>query len=381
MPLTARQSAGSYAPANEPEDFHSTLAGKRILITGAGGWIGSALARTLSALPPEQRLASMVLLDASEGNLYAIDAALRAHAPATPHTSILGSVTDAALLAELFSAHQPQIVFHAAAYKHVPLLEANPLAALSVNALGTQTLVTAAHRANTETFVLLSTDKAANPCGILGASKRIAEIAVLNASGAARLQCKALRLVNVLGSPGSVLPLWQEQIARGGPLTVTDARAERYFVSLEEAVALLFTTVNAALPAGLYLPHIGAPVRILDLARQCLAEHASTAEIVFTGLRAGEKLTESLLAAQEQYATENAPGTAHPSLRRVQTPLPPRDFFLATMHALQAALARRDASAALDCMRQLVPGYPQAAHYSARKGAKVAPSALTGVRA
>ena len=359
MPQATRESVLHHTPVQGPAQWSASPTDKRILITGAGGWIGSALARALGSGPHGVRPASLVLLDASEGNLYAIDAALGA----TPHTAILGSVTDARLLNEIFTAHRPQIVFHAAACKHVPLLESNPFAALAVNALGTHLLAEAAEQSGVETFVLLSTDKAADPCGIMGASKRIAELAVLARVSHTAMQAKIARLVNVLGSPGSVLPLFAQQIASGGPVTVTHAQAERYFITLEETVALLLSIADPAVPRGLYVPRVADPVNILDLARQCLARHASAAEIVFTGLRPGEKLTESLLAAHEHYDNEaeaHATNTASASTRRVQTPIPALGHIATILSKLQEAVANRDLPAALACVRLLVPEYKPA---------------------
>jgi len=359
MSQTGRESVFHRTSLRKPAPGNAFPANLRILITGAGGWIGSALARAVCSSPQSAQPASLVLLDASEGNLYAIDAALGA----TPHTAILGSVTDSILLNEIFTVHRPQIVFHAAACKHVPLLESNPFAALAVNALGTHRLVEAAEQSGVETFVLLSTDKAADPCGIMGASKRIAELAVLAHAPHAAMQTKIARLVNVLGSPGSVLPLFTQQIASGGPVTVTHAQAERYFLSLEAVVALLLSIADPLVPRGLYVPRVAAPINILDLARQCLAQSASTAEIVFTGLRAGEKVSESLLAAHEHYANEAdalATDTASTLLRRVQTPIPPRSDFARILSTLQEAVAHRDFSSALACIQQLVPEYTAA---------------------
>ncbi len=356
MSQTGRESVFHRTSLRKPAPGNAFPANLRILITGAGGWIGSALARAVCSAPQSAQPASLVLLDASEGNLYAIDAALGA----TPHTAILGSVTDSILLNEILTVHRPQIVFHAAACKHVPLLESNPFAALAVNALGTHLLAEAAARSGVETFVLLSTDKAADPCGIMGASKRIAELAVLAHAPHAAMQTKIARLVNVLGSPGSVLPVFAQQIASGGPVTVTHPQAERYFLSLEEAVSLLLSIADPLVPCGLYVPRVAAPVNILDLARQCLAQQKSAAEIVFSGLRPGEKLTESLLATQERYANETdalATDTASALLRRVQTPTPPRSDLARILSSLQEAVARRDLPAALACVRLLVPEY------------------------
>ena len=210
----------------------ASLEGKRILVTGAGGSIGSALARSLVAFAPRQ----LVLLEAAEHSLYEIDAALPHELDFVP---VLGSVTQPALLKELFARHQPQIVYHAAAYKHVPLMEQNPFAAIENNALGTSVLVEAARAGGVEQFILLSTDKAVDPVSIMGASKRIGELIVLAAGG------KAVRLGNVLGSEGSIVPLFLKQIASGLPLTVTHASMRRYFLTISDAVTLLLHAASS----------------------------------------------------------------------------------------------------------------------------------------
>ena len=342
-----------------PEKGTQAFARKRILITGAGGWIGSALAQAFCAAPMEALPQHLVLLDSAESHLYAIDSTLQTAQPNVARTAILGSVADTALLGELFTAHAPQIVFHTAACKHVPLLESNPLAALGNNALGTRTALEAAQcYATTEQFLLLSTDKAAHPCGIMGASKRIAELIVL-ANTHPTLQTKVARLVNVYGAPGSVVPLFLHQIAHGGPLTVTHPEAERYFMDLPQAVALLLAIANPGVDSGLYLPHIATPTKILDLARRLLAEMnaPATVKIQYAGLRPGEKLTESLLAPQEAFDPNSA---ATDLFLRVQSPRPSIEKLSADLNALAEAVAQRNLPAALACVRRMVPEFAPA---------------------
>ena len=201
----------------------ASLQGKRILITGAGGWIGSALTRGIAEFAPKQ----LVLLEAAERNLYEIDATLRQLPCPIEHASVLGSVSHPALLAEIFRRYRPQVVYHAAAFKHVPLMEQNPFAAVENNSIGTHLLVQAAI-ANTETeqLILLSTDKAVDPVSIMGASKRIAELVMLAPTAAARM--KAVRLGNVLGSEGSIVPLFLKQMLSGQPVTVTHPEVRRF---------------------------------------------------------------------------------------------------------------------------------------------------------
>ncbi len=340
--------------AGLPASEIRSIANKRILITGAGGWIGSALTQALLCASP----AHLVLLDISERNLYEVDAILR-ESPNNPgHTSILGSVNDAALLRDLFSRYLPQVIFHAAACKHVPLMESNPLAALYTNALGTYTLLEAAQGSAAETFVLVSTDKAADPHSIMGASKRIAELAVLSGTHPG-MQKKIARLVNVYGSPGSVVPRFQQQIATGNPVTVTHPEAERYFMELQQAVAMLLALAATDVPSGLYAPTVKEPVKILDLARRMIAKNAAApaSEILFTGLRPGEKLTETLLSTQESWADPEALAAINAPWRRVHRPYPSSNALTATLRALAIAIEDRNLENALECVHHLVPEY------------------------
>ncbi|MBF9035144.1 polysaccharide biosynthesis protein [Rhodobacterales bacterium HKCCE2091] len=278
-----------------------------VLVTGAGGSIGSELARQCLALRPRR----LVLLDLSEYALYAIDRALRGMpgAGAVDIVPVLGSVGDEAMVARLLARHDIGVVLHAAAYKHVPLVEANPAAGLSNNVIGTEVLVRAAAAASVGRFVLLSSDKAVRPAGLMGASKWIAEQVVQDVGSRAggMLAC-VVRFGNVLGSSGSVLPLFREQAARGGPVTVTDPRAERYFMSVSEAVHLVLQAGAMSAGGEVFLFDMGAPRRIVDLAREVVAETGGRAAIVFTGLRPGEKLREELTWSRLRHPT------AHPRI-------------------------------------------------------------------
>ena len=313
-----------------------------MLVTGAGGFIGAELARLFAASGAE----TMVLLDLCEQHLFAIASEMEEHGPRDRCVPVVGSVCDAALLESIFAEHRPEIVVHAAALKHVPLMEANPLAAVATNALGTWALAQEAERHGARQMVLVSTDKAASPRSIMGAAKRIAELAMLAPSRTLR---SAVRLVNVIGSPGSVGPIFAEQIARGGPVTVTHPAARRYFLTLEETVRLLAEAIDAPL-AGLLVPDPGEPLRIGELARRMVAASGRDVPIELTGLRAGEKIDELLLAPEEELGPPVA-GT----LRRLVSPASP--YLDSRIEALAAAVAQRDGDATLRLVRELVPGY------------------------
>lgn len=339
------------AVAVDPLALAAPFDGKRILVTGAGGWIGSALSKRLARFHPDH----LVLLDSAEHGLYEVHNELASLADAVPHTTVPADVCDTALLHELFSIHRPHIVFHAAAYKHVPLMEHHPLAALRTNALGTHTLAQVSQQWNVEQLVMLSTDKAVTPSSIMGTSKRVAELALLALDNSST-HMKALRLGNVLGSRGSVVPLFKKQIAQGGPVTVTDPNVCRYFLTLQESVELLLSLAGQQYRSGLYIPEIGEPVRILDLAH-FLIEHLAVPgsrgiPVVFTGLRPGDKLTEELLSNREAIDRTDAQ-----SLRRVRSLQPAAADLLSALEQLQHCISQRDTDGALQVVRQLVPEY------------------------
>ena len=247
--------------------MHGGVAGRSVLLTGAGGSLGSALAKAIIQLEPQQ----LILIDHSERNLHEIDSELTAALPGVPRISVLGDICHAALLSEIFDRYHPEIVYHAAAFKHVPLMESNPLAAVRNNALGTNNLARISRIAGVRTFVMVSTDKAVNPISVMGASKRVAELALLRWSGSSNYM-RALRLGNILASVGSVVPTFLRQISRGGPVTVTHPEVCRYFHTMDEAVELVLLTSRVETGGGIFTPQLGEPVRILDLARQLVSD-------------------------------------------------------------------------------------------------------------
>lgn len=273
--------------------------------------------KTIASAGPSR----IILLDACEQNLFEISRSV-------PGEAILGSVTDVALLDDLLDRFQPDIVYHAAAFKHVPLLEQNPFAAIHNNALGTYALAQALLRHGPARLVLVSTDKAVNPRSFLGVSKRIAELAVVSLA-TEHHPMNALRLGNVIGSTGSVIPIFRQQIAAGQAVTVTHPEATRYFISLEKAVAAILACGAAECFGRILLPDLGAPVRIEDLARSLMGD--TQLSIEYIGLRPGDKLHEDLL-----FANEIEEGTSGP-LTIVRTPSLDPAALDAAMEPLRAA--------------------------------------------
>src|SRR5277367_713925 len=333
--------------------MHGGVAGRSILLTGAGGSLGSALAKAIIQLEPRQ----LILLDHSERNLHEIDSELRTFRPGVPFTSILGDICDGGLLSEIFDRYCPEIVYHAAAFKHVPLMESNPLAAVRNNALGTNTLAKFSRIAGVRTFIMVSTDKAVNPISIMGASKRVAELASLRWSSPTNYM-RALRLGNILASVGSVVPAYLRQISRGGPVAVTHPEVCRYFHTMDEAVELVLLISRIEIGAGIFIPQLGAPVRILDMARQLISDSQSQSEsgreipVTFTGLRSGDKMSEEFL-----FANESVELTPDRSLLRVSTTEIPSEKFDADIERLSESVEQRDLPLALELLCQMVPEY------------------------
>lgn len=342
--------------------------GRTVMVTGAGGSIGSRLSLLLARLRP----ARLVLLDSSELNLFEIDRRCAARAPDVTRLDALCDIRDRATLERWFAATRPELVFHAAALKHVPLLERHPEEAVLTNVLGSLNVAELAKAHGARAAVLLSTDKAVNPSSVMGATKRCAEL-VFQAfwcprrPGAAEADTRfvGVRFGNVLGSTGSVVPLFREQIERGGPVTVTHPEMTRFFMTIGEAVHLMVEAAAFILhedrtEGGVLVLDMGAPVRIVDLAERLIGlmghrPHEEVA-ITFTGLRAGERLHEALAVEQERLGPLPAPGILlakprHPSLPET----------LALTEALIAAARSGDRRATLDRLTAMAPDYLAAA--------------------
>lgn len=281
-------------------DVENCIRGRRVLVTGAGGSIGSELCRQIAQYAPEK----IILLDHNENDVYFLELEFRVRFPDIKFRTLIGDIRDAGLLRHVFSTFEPAVVFHAAAHKHVPLMEGNPGAAVKNNIIGTRNLVYAAAHYQVDRFVLISTDKAVNPTSIMGATKRIAEMILQAKAKQSRTKFMAVRFGNVLGSSGSVIPLFKKQIEAGGPVTVTHPEVRRYFMSIPEAAALVIQAGVMGHGGEIFILDMGEPIRIVDLARNLITLSGFVPDkdipIVFTGLRPGEKLYEEILHDKER---------------------------------------------------------------------------------
>ncbi len=368
-PVEPGQFLGRKPMDDTPTDGMAAYCGRSILVTGAGGTIGSELCRQLLSYSPRK----LVLFEVSEIALYDIDRELRARPDLGPTEIIplLASVTDSRATRSAMSDHTIEVVLHAAAYKHVPLVEANPIAGMSNNVLGTRTLADAADEAGVERFILISTDKAVRPTNVMGASKRLAELVIQDLSKRSRQTVFSMvRFGNVLGSSGSVVPLFKEQIAKGGPITLTHDDVTRYFMTIAEAVKLVLLAGSFSQPAAhsggpsggdVFVLDMGKPMRIRDLAEQMIQAAGYTVrdpdhpdgdiEIKMIGLRPGEKMHEELLIGEGLLTTPHAK-----ILRAREVSLTELDMAKA-LQSLRNAMATGDALAARAVAAAYVEGF------------------------
>lgn len=326
------------------------LTGKVILVSGGGGSIGAELCRQLAPLEP----AALLLLERCEFNLYTIELELSERFPGLPLYAQLGSVCDRVAVDRLFSRYRPAVVFHAAAYKHVPLLEGQIREAVRNNVLGTRELAAAADRYGCSEFVLISTDKAVNPTNVMGATKRVAELYCQQLNNGSKTRYLTVRFGNVLGSAGSVVPRFAAQIAAGGPVTVTDPRMERFFMTVREACQLIMQAAVIGQGGEILVLDMGEPVRIAYLAEQMIRLSGKLPgeeiEIVYSGLRPGEKLHEELF-----YTHEELLPTAHAKIRLARNPGVGGAALTQLMAALEAATLADDQGVLAQLLHELLP--------------------------
>jgi len=336
----------------DDEAVGRTLAGKRVLVTGAGGSIGLELCRQVSRWKP----AELILLGHGENSIFEGLLELQEGNGGLPLHPVIADVRDPNRMRSIFEAYRPDVVFHAAAHKHVPLMEMNPEEAVTNNVLGTRTVVEAALATGTERLVLISTDKAVQPYSIMGATKRIAELIVRDAALRSGRAFVSVRFGNVLGSRGSIVPLFKRQIARGGPVTVTHPDMRRYFMTIPEAVHLVLQASSMGQGGEVFVLRMGEQVLIVDLAEDLIRlsglEPGRDIEIIYTGARAGEKLSESLWDEEGSYQP-----TAHPDIVSVDEDVDLAGESLDAMVGELIRLAREnDTGAILGLLSERVPG-------------------------
>ena len=338
--------------------MRALIKGRRVLVTGAGGSIGSELARQIADAEPE----NLILFDNNEFALYTIDREIAGRHADLPRQALIGDVRDRARVAQVMAAWKPELVFHAAALKHVPLVEANPVEGVLTNAIGTRVVADAALAAGVRLMVLISTDKAVNPSSVMGMAKRAAETycQALDAE-ANSTRIITVRFGNVLGSTGSVVPLFRQQLAGGGPLTVTHPEMTRYFMTVREAVELVLQAsalgdAEQAWRGRVFVLDMGEPVRIVDLARQMIRLAGKRPDIdvkiEFTGLRPGEKLFEEIFHVSEPPEPTGRQGILAASARRYE-----RSRVAATLDTVETFCQRRDREGMLAALKDLVPEY------------------------
>ena len=325
------------------------IAGKTVLITGAGGSIGSELSRQISRVGAKE----IILLGRGENSIYEIHQELKRKFPEQTYHTVIANITDKDRMARIFKRFHPEVVFHAAAHKHVPLMEIQPDEAVRNNVFGTKNVAELADENQAEIFVLISTDKAVNPTSVMGATKRTAELVLQEINQHSKTKFVTVRFGNVLGSRGSVVPLFEKQIAAGGPVTVTHKEMTRFFMTIPEAVQLVLQAGSQAEGGEVFLFDMGKPVKINDMAEDLIRLHGLTPgrdiKIVYTGLRPGEKLYEELLTSEEGTAS-----TKHKKIfkARIQ-PLDEADL----KQSLQTLQKTTDRKILLQTLKHMIPTY------------------------
>ena len=330
--------------------IRTALKGKRVLVTGAGGSIGSELCRQLSGIA----VSDLILYEQSEFNLYSIAQELQNASPGLEQRLVLGDICDRTAVEKLFAQYRPQVVFHAAAYKHVPLLEGQVREAVKNNVLGTAVVAESADKYQVDTFVLISTDKAVNPTSLMGACKRVAELYCQALNGTSNTKFVTVRFGNVLGSTGSVVPLFRKQIEAGGPVTVTDPEVTRYFMTISEATQLILEASTVGEGGEIYVLDMGEPVKVAFLAEQMIKLSGKTPgediTITYTGLRPGEKINEQLF-----YPNENLVSTTHEKILLAASVSVDAGTTAKALEEITKAVDMYDERSLLAIVQQLVP--------------------------
>ena len=337
----------------DKQELHVLLEGKRVLVTGAGGSIGSELCRQIARYKP----ASLILFERYENGLHELDLEVREKFPLVKVTPVVGDVTVPDRVSEVLSSTRPELLFHAAAHKHVPLMEVNPKEAVRNNVLGTKTVAEAAVAAGVERFVLISTDKAVNPTSVMGATKRVAEELIQSLNRHGQTKFTVVRFGNVLGSNGSVVPRFAEQIRQGGPVTVTHPDIKRFFMTIPEAVQLVLQASVLGHGEDVFVLDMGEQIKVADLARNMIVLSGLVPDqdvhIVYTGLRPGEKLFEELFED-----TERVEPTLHPKIQRaVRTGASSMVAVKQCLMRLELALSDGDDDTLIRWLQEAVPSY------------------------
>ena len=334
------------------EQIRVFLKDKVILVTGAGGSIGSEMCRQVCTFEPRQ----LLLLEQAENPLFFIERELQKSFSKIPLESAIADITDKTRIEQIFSRYHPQVVIHAAAHKHVPLMEQNPGEAIKNNILGTRVIADAADAFGTECFVMISTDKAVNPTSVMGASKRVAEIYIQDLNKTSKTHFVTVRFGNVLGSNGSVVPIFKQQIAAGGPVTVTHPEMRRYFMTIPEASQLVLQAAAMGNGGEIFVLNMGEPVKIVDLAHELITlsgfRPGEDIEIEFTGLRPGEKLFEELSIEGEDMAA-----TRHPKIAVWKNIPKDRETIRADIEKLLRVAHTQDRSQIVRVLKELVPNF------------------------
>ncbi len=328
------------------------LINTRVMVTGAGGSIGSELCLQICRYQPGQ----LIMIDQCEFNLYKVESTLNNEFPSVKKTILMNDVANIQDMDKIISTHRPEIIFHAAAYKHVPMVEINPLEGIRNNTIATCNLAVLADKYKVERFVFISTDKAVRPTNVMGATKRAAEIFIQSLSKKTITNFMAVRFGNVVGSDGSVVPLFMKQIQKGGPVTVTHPEITRYFMSIREAVQLVLQAGTIGDNNRIFLLDMGEPVKIIDLARDLIILNGykpdEEIKIEFTGLRPGEKLIEELLIKGE-----NIEDTCHEKIKALKPLKIDENIIKETTSLLQDAILFYDTKKAIETLTFLVQDY------------------------